>query len=380
MRRSHARFVLTLLLASLPSIASAAAAADKMQVRLKELGRLDGWRENALVGYGLVTGLAGTGDSFRNRATGQSISNLLSQFGLNLGSGEVQSRNVAAVMVTASLPPFGRAGGRVDVTVTSLGDARSLVGGVLLLTPLKGPDARIHALAQGSVSVGGYKYDLFGNVVQKNHPTSGAVPGGAVIEVGVNTQVVSNTGTVTFVLNDPDYTTASRVAEAINRAFGEPIARPRDAASVQVSVPEPGTESVTFLQRVENVAVSPDQRAKVVVNERTGMVVSGGDVRISKVTIAHGDLKVSITTDYNVSQPYPYLYGGYGPGARTAVVPQTRIEVGEVETQSVSLAANTSVADLVLALNKIKTTPRDMISILQGMRTAGALHADLIIQ
>lgn len=386
--------IVVLLLSILGTVA--ASAAETMQVRLKELGRLDGWRENALVGYGLVTGLAGTGDSFRNRTTSQSISNLLSRFGLSLTSDQVQSRNVAAVMVTASLPPFARAGNRVDVTVTSLGDARSLVGGVLLLSPLTGPDGRVHALAQGSISVGGYKYDLFGNVVQKNHPTSGAIPGGAVIEVGVDTKVVSQDGTVTFVLNDPDYTTASRVAEAINRTFGESVAHPRDAGSVEVFVPSAvgDKESVSFLRRVENVSIAPDQRAKVVVNERNGTVVSGGDVRISKVTIAHGDLKVSITTDYGVSQPYPGVYGGYGPGyggfapgyggyapgARTAVVPHTRIEVGEVEAQTVSLEGQTTVADLVRALNRIKTSPRDMISILQGMKTAGALHAELIIQ
>jgi flagellar P-ring protein precursor FlgI len=383
-----------LLLAPLAGFA--ASAAEPMQVRLKELGRLDGWRDNALVGYGLVTGLAGTGDSFRNRTTSQSISNLLSRFGLSLTSEQVQSRNVAAVMVTASLPPFARAGGRVDVTVTSLGDARSLVGGVLLLSPLRGPDARVHALAQGPISVGGYKYDLFGNVVQKNHPTSGAIPGGAVIEAGVDTKVVSQAGTVTFVLNDPDYTTASRVSEAINIAFGQPIARPRDAGSIEVSVPaaESDGEPVTFLRRVENVSIAPDQRAKVVVNERNGTVVSGGDVRISKVTIAYGDLKVSITTDYGVSQPYPGVSGGYGPryggyapgyggyasGGRTAVVPHTRVEVDEVEAQSVSLEGQTTVADLVRALNRIKTSPRDMISILQSMKTAGALHAELIIQ
>jgi flagellar P-ring protein FlgI len=360
----------------------AAAAEPKGQVRLKDLGRVDGWRDNALAGYGIVTGLAGTGDTLRNKATRQSIANVLTQFGINLASDQVQSRNVAAVMVMATLPPFAREGDKVDVTVTSLGDARSLLGGALLLTPLKGPDGRVYALAQGPISVGGYKYDLFGNVVQKNHPTTGLVPAGAMVEVGVATQDVSPQGTVLFVLKDPDYTTSNRIADSINRAFGQQLAKPKNASSVEILVPlaESGSDAVSFLTRVENLAVEPDQRAKVVINERTGMVISGGDVRVSQVTISHGDLKVSIVTDYLVSQPYQPFWGSSGPGARTVVVPQTRIDVEEQEAQSVFLAGTNTVADLVRALNKIKTSPRDMISILQGMKAAGALHAELIIQ
>jgi flagellar P-ring protein precursor FlgI len=383
------RRALALLLA-LAAIALSAAAADgaKGQVRLKDLGRIDGWRDNSLVGYGLVTGLAGTGDSLRNKATRQSIANMLTQFGINLSSDQVQSRNVAAVMVMATLPPFAHEGSKLDVTVTSLGDARSLLGGALLLAPLKGPDNRVHALAQGPISVGGYKYDLFGNVVQKNHPTTGLIPAGAVVEAGVPTHDLTPQGTALFVLSDPDYTTASRIADSINRAFAQRLAKPKDAATIEILVPlaESRDESVSFLTRIENLAVEPDQRARVVINERTGMVVSGGDVRISQVTIAHGELKVSIVTDYNVSQPYPAVVAPYGPviggvgGGRTVVVPQTRIDVTENETHSVSLPGNDTVADLVRALGKIKTSPRDMISILQGIKAAGALHADLIIQ
>jgi len=349
-------------------------------VRIKDLGRIDGVRENQLVGYGLVTGLAGSGDSTRNRATRQSIANLLSQFELYVPNDQVQSRNVAAVMVIAKLPAFASTGDRLDVTVTSIGDARSLLGGTLLLTPLKGADSAVHALAQGPPSVGGYKYDLNGNVVQKNHPTVGAIPNGATVEVAVATDVLKG-DRLSFALSEPDYTTASRVADSLNAAlrFG-PIARAVDASRVDVEVPPAERERlVGFMTLIENATIEPDHRAKVVVNERTGTVVSGGDVRISKVVVSHGELKVSITTDYLVSQPNFTSFTG--PGVRTAIVPRTRIEVQETEPEGGSVVeASNTVADLVKALSRVKTHPRDMISILQGIKAAGALHADLIIQ
>jgi flagellar P-ring protein FlgI len=377
------RCLIVLVCALLPLAAVLAADPPaRAQVRLKDLGRIDGWRDNALVGYGIVTGLAGTGDTLRNKATRQSVANLLSQFGLSLGAEQVQSRNVAAVMVLASLPPFAREGGRLDVTVTSMGDARSLVGGTLLLTPLKGANDRVYALAQGPISVGGYKYDLAGNVVQKNHPTAGLVPAGAVVERALATIDVSQQGVALFVLKEPDYTTSQRIADSINKALGSASAQPRDAASVEIRMQPAadGAHNVALLTRIENLAVEPDQRARVVVNERTGMVVAGGDVRIAPVTIAHGELKVAITTDFRVSQPLPPLLGG-GYGARTVVVPQTSIDVSEPGPTTLSLAggANT-VADLVRALGKVKTSPRDTIAILQAMKSAGALYADLIIQ
>ena len=368
MRRALVAFAL-LLAASL-------AAAQPTTVRLKELGRIEGWQDNPLVGYGLVTGLAGTGDSARNRATRQSIANLVSQFGLNIPSDQVQSRNVAVVMVMAVLPAFARAGSRIDATVTSMGDARSLLGGTLVLMPLKGADGRVHALAQGSVSVGGYRHDALGNLVQKNHPTVGLVPGGVTVERAVPTQDVSADGVAVFALNTPDYTTASRIAEAVNGRLGAGIAQARDASAIAIRVPGDG-DPTAFLTRLENLAVQPDQRARVVINERNGIVVSGGDVRLSQVTISHGELKVSVTTDFAVSQPVAPLSG---PGARTVVVPETRVEVSEPEMRSIALEGNSTVADLVRALARIKTSPRDMISILQGMKSAGALHADLVIQ
>ena len=370
--------------AALPGASANLSAGDRGgDVRLKELGRIDGWRDNALIGYGLVIGLAGTGDSPRNRATRQSIANLLSQFGVVLPNDQVQSRNVAAVMVLATLPPFASPGGKLDVTVNSMGDARSLLGGSLLIAPLKGVDGKVHALAQGPVSIGGYFYDAYGNVVQKNHPTVGGIPGGATVEVGVPTRDVGPGGRAVFLLVSPDYTTASRIADSINRAFGAGVARARDAARIEITVPESesGVDTVSFLMRVENLAIQPDQRARVVINERTGMVISGGDVRISRVTIAHGDLKISVTTDFAAAHSDLQMMPPYGttvlPGP---IVPRTRISADEGDARSVSLPGNSTVADLVRALSAIRTSPREMISILQGMKTAGALYAELIIQ
>lgn len=348
-------------------------------VRIKDLGRIESVRDNSLTGYGLVTGLAGTGDSSRSKATMQSVVNMLSQFGVNVSVDQLSSRNVAAVMVIANLPPFTRPGDKLDVNVSSAGDARSLVGGTLLMTPLYGPDKKIHALAQGPLSVGGYQYDLNGNLQQKNHPTAATIPDGALVEAGAGSDVLGEGGNVDIVLFDPDFTTAQRVARTLNDELGSNVALALDAGRIKVKVGEAQKEKVVdFIARLENVVVAPDQRARVVVNERTGTIVSGGDVRISKITVSHGDLKVSITTDYLVSQPNLLIEPG--AGVRTEVVPQTRIDVNEGGVNSVSLPAGTTVADLVSALNKIKTSTRDVIAILQGIKRSGALHAELVIQ
>jgi flagellar P-ring protein precursor FlgI len=346
-------------------------------LRIKDVARVEGWRDNPLIGYGVVTGLAGTGDSMRNTAARQSLANLLKQFDLTVPSDQIQSRNVAVVMITADLPAFGQGGDRIDAAVTSIGDARSLVGGTLLMAPLKGADSKIHALAQGQVSVGGYKYDANGNVMQKNHPTVGTIPAGAIIEVPIATTVVTAANSVKLKLTEPDYTTANRIAQAINTAFARSIANPMDAGTVEIEVGDENKQQfVGFMTRLENVRIEPDQRARVVVNERTGTIVAGGDVRLSRVTIAHGDLKLSIVTDYAVSQP---LYvGRAGEGVRTVVVPKSRIEVNEANNDVVT-QSGTTVADLVQALNRIKTSTRDIIAILQSIKAAGALHADLII-
>jgi len=348
-------------------------------VRLKDLGRLDGWRENHLVGFGVVTGLAGTGDSARSKATRQSLANLMSNFDIAIASDQINSRNVAIVSLTASLPPVTRQGDRVDIAVTSLGDARSLAGGSLILSPLKGPDGRVYALAQGPVSIGGYRYDQNGNVVQKNHPTVGTIPGGAQIEAEIKATPIRSDGTLDFVLSSPDYTTVQRIASAINAKFKGDVAAVRDSGAIRIRVPSyEMSEAAQFFADLENIAVVPDVHARVIINERTGTIVSGGDVKISKVTVAHGDLKVSIVNDLSVSQPF--FVGHSGGAVRTEVVPRTRIDVEEDLGGVVELSSRSTVADLVRSLNRIKANTRDVIAILQGIKAAGALHADLIIQ
>ncbi|MDR6602117.1 flagellar P-ring protein precursor FlgI [Achromobacter deleyi] len=359
--------------------AAAARPAATDVVRIKDLGKLKGWRENSLVGYGIVAGLAGTGDSPSNKTTRQAMANVYSQFDLTVAPEQVQSRNVAVVMVSAMMPPFARPGDAVDVVVTSAGDARSLVGGNLLVTALKAANGKVYALAQGPLSVGGYRYDMNGNVVQKNHPTAGSIPGGALVEVGVSAPMLSDDGVLTFLLANPDYTTAGRVAAEINRALGGQVARARDAAGVDIRVPEfQRDDLVTFVSRIEALSVAPDQRAKVILDERTGTVVSGGNVRLSKVAISHGDLRISIVTDNQVSQPIFVRQGG--GGIRTEVVSNSSVDVREGEGSAFVMSEGSTVAELVQALTKIRTSTRDIISILRAIKTAGALHADLIIQ
>jgi flagellar P-ring protein precursor FlgI len=347
-------------------------------VRVKDLGKIQGWRDNNLVGYGIVTGLAGTGDSPGNRVTRQALANMFAQFNLVIPVEQVQSRNVAIVMVAATLPTFAREGDAVDITVTSAGDARSLVGGSLLMTAMKAPNGKTYALAQGPLSVGGYRYDANGNVVQKNHPTSGSVPGGAIVEIGVSANVLQPGQNVTFLLTEPDYTTANRIARAINVQFGTRLAKARDASGIDVAVPEAQrAELVEFISRLENVSVEPDLHARVVINERTGTLVSGGDVKISKVAISQGDLKLSVATDNSVSQPW--VVGRAGPGVRTAYVTNTKVDVDEQSGAGFLVGSNT-VSDLLQALAKMKVGTRDVISILRAIKAAGALHADLIVQ
>lgn len=376
----HPRKIRALLqVASVAMLASALPSEAAETIRIKDLGKLKGFRENALVGYGIVTGLAGTGDSPSNRTTRQTLSNVLAQFNLTVPADQIQSRNVAVVMVSAVLPPFAREGDTLDVTVTSAGDARSLMGGNLLLTPLKAPNNRVYALAQGSLSVGGYRYAANGNVVQKNHPTVGLIPNGATVEVGVEAQVLGPDQRITFVLTDPDYTTADRIASAINAQVGNGLAKARDASGIEIWVPEGEShQMVRFVSRLENVTVEPDRRARVVVNERTGTVVSGGDVRIARVAISHGDLKVSIAERNSASQPVD-VYGA-GLEVRGLVVTNTRVDVNEQAGANYIAPENNTVADLVQALARLRISSRDVISILEAIKSAGALRAELVIQ
>jgi flagellar P-ring protein FlgI len=366
-------------LSAQPQARAGASFKARDEVRLKDLGKLQGWRDNALIGYGLVTGLAGTGDSPGNRATRQALANTLAQFNLTVPPEQLQSRNVAVAMVTAAMPPFAREGDTLDVSVMSVGDARSLVGGTLLLTPLKAANGRVYALAQGSLAVGGYRYDANGNMVQKNHPTVGAVPAGATVEVGLASgERSAPLARLTFVLHTPDYTTAHRVATAINDQLGDAVAEPVDASGVAIRVPDADqARPVAFLARLESVGVEPDRRARVIINERTGTLVAGGDVRISKVAISHGDLRVSIAADNQVSQPL--VIGRAGANVRTEAFTNSRLDVEEQVGGGHLMASNT-VADLVQSLARMKTNTRDVISILRAVKAAGALHADLIVQ
>jgi flagellar P-ring protein precursor FlgI len=370
------KFFITLLLITLNSQVFAAV---ENGIRIKDLCRISGAVENNLVGYGLVSGLAGTGDSMRSGTTVQSLRNTLLRFGINIDSKDVRSRNVAVVSLTAVLPPYAQPGDKLDVNVTSMGDAHSLVGGTLLMASLTGPDGKIYALAQGPISVGGFQYDLYGNLVQKNHPTAGIVPSGASVEKGVETNMVDKNGQLNYSLYDPDLTTVSRIVDRVNERFGDGTAQAINAGRILVTVPH-GFKSnpIAFLTSVEGLKVSPDQKAKIVVNERTGTVVSGGNVMVAPVSITHGDLSLTITTDYLVSQPS--FVSRTGSGVSTQVVPDTSIEVNEEAPLSISLSANTSVAELVAALNKVKASSRDVITILQAIRRAGALHAELVIQ
>ncbi len=349
-------------------------AAQAPEVRIKDIARLSGVRANQLFGYGLVVGLAGTGDSSGAFFTVQSVANMLNRLGVVVPPARLRVRNVAAVMVTAELPPFAREGDRVDVTLSSLGDARSLVGGVLLQTPLQAADGNVYAVAQGPVTVGGAGEQAGGSKAQINHLTVGRIPGGAIVEralPGSATEV----SVVTLVLLQPDFSTATRVAEAVNRALGGSPATAVDASRVDVAVPPdyPGGLAA-FVARLESVSVRPDAPARVVVNERTGTVVIGGAVRLLPVVIAHGNLRIEVRAEPQVSQPPPF-----SPG-QTQVVPRTQVTVTPEPGALVPLPGTNSVQDLARALNALGVTPRDLIAILQALRAAGALQGELVVQ
>lgn len=348
-------------------------------VRLKSIARLSGLQENPISGYGLVIGLAGSGDSRRNKDTTQAISNLLQSFGVNINPNEINSRNTATVIITANLPSYAHQGDKIDINVASLGDAKSLLGGTLLVTPLKGADNRVYALAQGPISIGGFKYDLYGNVIQKNHPTTGIIPGGAVVEKTLYNDVVDKTGDLHLILNHPDFTTADHIESAINKKFGKNTALARSAQDIEIHPPlQARSHFIRFVSQLENVVITPDNLPTVVVNERTGVVVAGADVKIDAVTISHGNLQIAIATEFNVSQPT--LIQNMGRQVRTTVTPATNINVKEASANTVKLDQGATVADLISALTKVQTSTRDIIAILESLQRAGALHAELIIQ
>lgn len=348
-------------------------------VRLKSIARLSGLQENPISGYGLVIGLAGSGDSRRNKDTTQAIANLLQTFGVNINPHEINSRNTATVIITTNLPAHAHQGDKLDINVASLGDAKSLLGGTLLVTPLKGADNRVYALAQGPISIGGFKYDLYGNVIQKNHPTTGLIPGGAVVEKTLYNDVVDKTGDIHLILNHPDFTTADSIEAAVNKKFGQNTAIARSAQDIEIHPPLPARKQfIRFVSQLENLVITPDNIPTIVVNERTGVVVAGADVQIDAVTVSHGNLHIAIATDYTVSQPM--LIQKMGRQVRTAITPATNINVKEAAASTVTLKAGTTVADLISALSQAQTSTRDIIAILQSLQRAGALHAELIIQ
>ena len=346
-------------------------------VRLKELAHIEGIGATKLVGYGLVVGLDGTGDSRRSMATLQSVANMLKRFGITVNRQDLRIDNVAAVMVTADLPPFVRPGARIDAVVSSMGDAESLEGGTLLLTPLVDASGELYAKAQGPISIGGFNINTIGGEkVRKNYALVGRVPNGATVVKQAPGSLPQN-GELKLALNQPDFTTASRLAEAVNASLGSEVAKAVDAGEVVVTVPEeykqPG-KLVSFLSKLESVETEPDEVARVVVNERTGTVVIGRNVRISSVAVAHGNLTVHVSTTPIISQPNAFSQG------QTVVVPETQTTVQEAPGASLSVIPQTAtVDDVVKALNALGVTPRDLIAIFQALKEAGALRAELVI-
>ncbi len=392
------------LLVTLTGFLSVTFVADAWATRIKDIAYVQGVRNNQLLGYGLVVGLAGTGDYGQSEFTVQSTVSMLSRMGIRVDRSQIQTRNVAAVMVTADLPPFARSGQTIDVLVSSMGNARSLQGGTLLMAPLMGPDGEIYAVAQGALSVGGYEVrGGRGSSQTQNHVTAGRIPDGAIIEEEIDFDLEDSTE-LRLILQNADFTTAVEVARRISEFFqDEPAAPPAaaddgeagddspaprrqpmpfsgiaeavDASTIRVDVPEAFSEHIPqFISMIELLEVTPSRSARVVINERTGTVVLGGDVRLSEVAVAHGNLTVHIDNRFTASQPAPFGQG------TTEVLPSTDIDVQEGQGGLSLVPETASIADVVNALNAIGVTPRDLIAILQAIKAAGALNAELVIE
>lgn len=342
--------------------------------RIKDISDIKGVRTNQLVGYGLVVGLDGTGDGKNAKFTIHSMVSMLEKMGVTVNPGEIKVDNVAAVMVTSDLPPFARAGSKIDVLVNSIGGAKNLQGGTLLFTPLKAADGRIYALAQGPVSTGGFAAKgASGGGVQKNFPTVGRVVGGALIEREISNDF-NNKTSISLALHSPDFTTATRMALVVNKTFFDHIATTPDSGTVEIKVPEKYLGNVVgFVTMVENLMVKPDTVSKVIINERTGTVIMGDNVRISTIAIAHGNLSIQIRETQNVSQPLPFSEG------ETEVTPESDVLVKEGRTPIFVVESGVSIGDVVKALNALGVSPRDLIAIFQALKAAGALQARLEI-
>ncbi|MCZ7626139.1 MAG: flagellar biosynthesis protein FlgA [Candidatus Methylomirabilota bacterium] len=359
--------LLSVVMALLPVQASADA-------RIKDIAKVQGVRENELFGYGLVVGLNGTGDRAQVTFTVQAVVSMLKKLGITVPGERLTLKNVAAVMVTAKLPPFAKAGSALDVTVSSMGDATNLQGGTLLITPLQAADGQVYAVAQGPVSIGGFNFEAggTGEKVQKNHPTVGRVPNGAIVERELSTEFLK-ARQLQLVLANPDFTTAVRMAQAVGASLGAD-ARAKDASTVEVRIPDAYLANpVELIAALESVSLAPDTSARVVVNERTGTIIMGSQVRISTVAVAHSNLSLQIRSELQVSQPAPLSEG------QTTVVPRTEVEAREDKTRVNLMSEGVSIGDLIKALNALAVTPRDMISLLQAIKAAGALQGELEI-
>ena len=353
----------------------AAGAVTAPAARIKDIANIRGVRQNQLFGYGLVVGLDGTGDGNKSLFTVQSLSSMLERMGVTTHPDQLKVKNVAAVMITANLPPFARTGSRIDVLVSSIGDAKNLQGGTLLLTPLKGADGNVYAVAQGPVSTGGFPYGKgTGTGVQKNFPTVGRIADGALIEREIANNF-NQSEELTLALHAPDFTTATRVAQAINMAFGDDLATAPDAGTIKVKVPDLYRgRSVELVALIENLGVTPDMVSKVIINERTGTVIMGENVRIATIAIAHGNLSIQVNRQDNVSQPLPFSRGG-----ETVVTSDRQMTVEEGRNPLFLVESGVSIGEVVRALNALGVSPRDLIAIFQALKAAGALQAELQI-
>ena len=345
--------------------------------RIKDLADIEGVRENQLMGYGLVIGLNGTGDDIKKSVfTKQAIINMIKRMGMALPEEvfqQMKTKNAAAVMVTAQLPPFARPGSPIDIQVSSIGDASSLAGGSLLMTPLKGPDGNTYAVAQGPMAVGGISFGGKAAKAQKNFTTSGRVTGGAIVERAVNYSLPPS-GDILYQLRETDFTTSARIADAINSHFGGQTAKAVDSRTVRVTKPSHYRgDSVAFISDVEKIEVAPDGPAKIVVNERTGTIVMGQDVRIATVAVSHGNLNLVVSESAEVSQPNPLA------GGQTTVTAKTTVTATEDEGNLIVMPMGVNLGEVARALNAIGATPRDLIAIFQAIKAAGALQGELVI-
>ncbi len=349
---------------------------DRLTVRVKDIAEIEGVRGNQLIGYGLVIGLNRTGDKVQqNLYARQTLQNLLQRMGISTTVDTLRPENVATVLVTATLPPFARQGSKIDVLVSSIGDARSLQGGTLIVSSLKGVDGQIYALAQGPVSIGGIAAGDGGNSVEVNHPTVGRVPNGAMVERAVVTDLAAN-GSLTLMLRQDDFTTSARLSRAVNELFGAGTARALDGRNIVVKVPSKYLDdNVSFISDLETVRVQTDVVAKVIINERTGTIIMGSNVRLSSVAISQGGVTVRIGTEYDVSQPSILSKTG-----ETAVTPRVNVDVKDRKPESIILPDGATVEEVVRGLRAVGATARDIISILQAIKGAGALAADLELQ